>query len=98
MRWVYIGFMEHNFGISESAAARIAYLVSDEPSGSRLRVAVDGGGCSGFQYRFEFDAAPLAEDDKLFRHGQAEVVVDELSLGFIAGGMIDYVEALGASY
>jgi iron-sulfur cluster insertion protein len=86
------------FHISEAAAARITHLVQDEPAGSRLRIAVDGGGCSGFQYRFDFDATSPAEDDHLFHEHGAEVVIDDISLGFLQGSMIDYIDALGASY
>jgi iron-sulfur cluster insertion protein len=86
------------FGISPSAAARIRHLLHDEPAGSRLRIAVDGGGCSGFQYRFAFDAVPPTPEDCVFHEHDAEVVIDDVSLGFLGGAMIDYVDALGASY
>jgi iron-sulfur cluster insertion protein len=87
-----------HFNISDSAAARITHLLLDEPAGSYLRIRVDGGGCSGFQYHFDFDATTPVKDDHMFtRHG-ASVVVDDLSLSFLKGGVIDYVEALGASY
>ena len=86
------------FAISVSASARIVHLLADEPVGSYLRIAVDGGGCSGFQYHFSFDCASLAEDDHRFNDDGACVVIDEISLGFLKHGMIDYVDALGASY
>jgi iron-sulfur cluster insertion protein len=87
-----------SFGISKSAATRIQHLLSDEPTGSRLRIAVDGGGCSGFQYRFAFDATAPTPEDCVFHEHDAEVVIDDISLGFLSGAMIDYVDALGASY
>jgi len=86
-----------SFGISDSAARRIAFLLSDEPAGSVLRVSVLGGGCSGFQYHFEFDAKPLAGDDQLFQKDGAKVVVDQISLGMLNGSQIDFVETLGAA-
>ena len=89
--------MGTTFSISDSAAARIAHLLADEPTGSRLRVSVLGGGCSGFQYHFEFDAKAPAPDDKNFEHDGAKVVVDETSLEMLDGSMIDYVETLGAA-
>ncbi len=89
--------MTDAFTISETATARIAHLLKGEPEGARLRVAVEGGGCSGFQYRFDFDHAPLAEDDRLFGTPTAPVVVDETSLGFVQGATLDYVETLGAA-
>ena len=90
--------MNQEFSISPSAAQRISYLLDDEPDGSYLRITVEGGGCSGFQYKFDFDAQSLASDDKEFTHGKARVIIDTLSLGFVEGSMIDYVENLGASY
>ena len=89
--------MEQAFSISDSASARIAHLLKGEPAGTRLRVAVDGGGCSGFQYKFDFDPAAPTGEDKIFGTDSAPVIVDEISLGFVSGAMLDYVETLGAS-
>ncbi len=83
--------------ISDSAATRIAHLLGTEPEGSKLRVSVLGGGCSGFQYHFEFDPKPLAEDDKIFEKSGAQVVVDDTSLELLNESMIDYIETLGAA-
>ena len=94
---LYIRGMSDRFSISASANARIAHLLKGEPAGTRLRVAVDGGGCSGFQYKFDFDAAAPTAEDTLFGTAEAQVIVDEISLGFISGAMLDYVETLGAS-
>lgn len=85
--------MDTAFDVSPSARERITHLLSDEPQGSRLRVSVLGGGCSGFQYRFDFDAK-LEADDKLF--GEV-VVVDEVSLGLLSGSILDYTQELGGS-
>lgn len=86
-----------NFDISNSAAQRIAHLLHDEPTGSRLRVSVLGGGCSGFQYRFDFDTTEPAGDDVLYEREGAKVVVDETSLELLKGSMLDYVEELGGA-
>jgi iron-sulfur cluster insertion protein len=84
--------------ISERAARRIAHLVATEgEGGTMLRIAVSGGGCSGFQYGFSLDAAHHA-DDRLFREGEATVVVDEISLDLLQGAELDYVEDLVGSY
>ncbi len=91
--------MDTNFDISDSAAQRISYLLSDEPEGSHLRVAVLGGGCSGFQYRFEFDATSPATDDIVYDKEGARVVVDTTSLELLKGSMLDYVADLsGAAF
>jgi iron-sulfur cluster insertion protein len=89
--------MSTAFTVSESAAARIAHLLAGEPAGTRLRVAVEGGGCSGFQYKFDFEQAAPAGDDKIFGDANAPVVIDVTSLEFINGAMLDYVETLGAA-
>lgn len=81
------------FQVSEAAQARVAHLLVGEPAGARLRVSVLGGGCSGFQYHFDFDAAPPAPDDIQVGH----VVIDPTSLELLNGGMLDYVESLGAA-
>jgi len=88
--------MDAQFTISNAAAARIAHLLAGEPAGSRLRIAVEGGGCSGFQYHYDFTATPPEAEDILFGTPQAPVVVDATSLEFLQGAMLDYVATLGA--
>lgn len=83
--------------ITDNAAKRIAHLLSDEPAGTRFRVAVLGGGCSGFQYRFDLDATPLAADDLVTEKAGAVVVIDETSMGLLGGSQLDYVEDLGSA-
>jgi len=85
--------------LSESAARRVAELIRAEGEpGLRLRLAVSGGGCSGFQYGFSFDEAVNA-DDQVFVRDDAQLVVDEISLELLAGAEIDFVEDLmGASF
>jgi len=85
--------------LSDSAARRIAELAAaeDQP-GLMLRVAVTGGGCSGFQYNFAFDDA-RADDDLVIEKLGATVLVDTVSLGFLTGSEIDFVEdMLGSSF
>ena len=93
----YTAFMstENPISLTPGAAKRIAYLISqEEQPGAKLRIAVDGGGCSGFQYRYTFDATQQ-EDDILV---DDLVLVDKLSLDFMAGAVVDYVETLGAAH
>ncbi len=86
------------FTVSDNAAARLHYLLKDEAAGTRLRVAVDGGGCSGFQYRFDFDHKPLTEEDIIIERGNGvEVIIDKISLDFLKGAELDYVETLGSA-
>jgi len=85
--------------ITDKAARRIAALMSEEADpGLMLRVAVSGGGCSGFQYGFSLDNARL-DDDVLFEHAGVKVVIDPTSLELLQGAEIDFVEELvGSSF
>jgi iron-sulfur cluster assembly accessory protein len=79
--------------LSDRAAQRIARLLAREPEGSALRVSVSGGGCSGFQYGFDFDAA-RGPDDLVIERGGAVVLIDSVSLPYMAGSEIDFVDDL----
>jgi iron-sulfur cluster insertion protein len=85
--------------LTAGAARRIALLkVREGAEGAFLRIAVSGGGCSGFQYALSFDET-RAPDDVVFERDGAAVVVDEVSLGLLAGAELDFVEDLmGASF
>ena len=88
--------MTQVFSISESASKRIAFLLETEQK-PYFRVAVDGGGCSGFQYKFDFDTAKT-EDDLVFSTHGITVLVDEMSISFLEHAELDYVEELVGSY
>ena len=79
--------------ISDRAAKRIARILASEPGGTALRISVSGGGCSGFQYSFELDASRLPDDLVVVRDG-AVVLIDSVSLPFVGGSEIDFVEDL----
>lgn len=85
--------------VTESAAKRIAFILSqEEHKGMMLRISVSGGGCSGFQYGFTFDDA-VAQGDLVVERDGATVVIDEISLDLLGGAQIDYVEdMIGASF
>ena len=85
------------FGLSKAAALRITQLLDSEPAGSFFRVAVLGGGCSGFQYDFSIDKN-RQDDDLVFVDHDVEVVVDEMSLELIDHAELDYVQDLMGSY
>ena len=90
--------MTETVSLSERAAKRIAVILKDEPAGAMLRVSVEGGGCSGFQYKFDFDQAKTEDDLVLARDG-ATVLIDSVSQQYMAGAEIDYVDDLiGASF
>jgi iron-sulfur cluster assembly accessory protein len=79
--------------LSESAARRIARILAKEPEGTALRVSVSGGGCSGFQYGFDFDRN-RAEDDFVIARDGATVLIDPVSLPYMDGSVIDFVDDL----
>jgi iron-sulfur cluster assembly accessory protein len=84
--------------VSERAARRIGEILKAEPPGTMLRLSVEGGGCSGFQYRFDMDRAQ-APDDIIVRRDGATVLIDQVSLQFLVGSEIDFVDDLiGASF
>ena len=91
-----IDSLDH-FRISENAARRIAALAAQEGGRPMLRISVSGGGCSGFQYGFDFDETVGAEDQVFERNG-ARVVIDEVSLELLKGSEIDFVEDLMGAY
>lgn len=84
---------EHLVGLTASAARRVAEILQAEAPGSALRVGVDGGGCSGFQYTYDIVGARAAEDLVLERDG-ATVLIDQTSLEFLRGARIDFVDNL----
>ena len=90
---------ERGITVTESAAKRIAFLREQEQVGSaNLRIAVSGGGCSGFQYGLSFDDQ-TNPDDRVFERDGVGVVVDDVSLELITGAEVDFVEDLmGASF
>ncbi|HEV7283560.1 MULTISPECIES: iron-sulfur cluster insertion protein ErpA [Kaistia] len=84
--------------LSDRAAKRIARILSKEPSGTALRVTVSGGGCSGFQYGFDLDAE-RAEDDLVIEKNGATVLIDQISLPYMDGSEIDFVDdVIGQSF
>jgi iron-sulfur cluster assembly accessory protein len=79
--------------VSERAARRIGEILSQEPAGTMLRVSVEGGGCSGFQYKFGTERAK-ADDDIVIERAGATVLIDPISLDYMAGAEIDFVDDL----
>jgi iron-sulfur cluster assembly accessory protein len=87
-----------NITVTERAARQIGRILGREPPGTMLRVSVEGGGCSGFQYKFDIDRSQ-AEDDVVITRDGAAVLIDQISLNYLAGSEIDFVDDLiGASF
>jgi iron-sulfur cluster assembly accessory protein len=90
--------MSAGFTVSDSAAVKISHLIATEPGASLFRVAVNGGGCSGFQYDFGF-ASDAGDDDIIVEKDGAKVAIDSVSLPFLEGAEIDWVDDLiGSSF
>src|ERR1700759_5875963 len=86
------------FTASERPARRIGEILKTEGDGAMLRISVEGGGCSGFQYKFDVEHAQ-AEDDLVIARDSAVVLVDSASVPFLAGSEVDFVDDLiGASF
>ena len=82
--------------LSTSAAARVAAIAVRQEKPAILRLSVEGGGCSGFQYRFALADAPDG-DDLISETDGVRLLVDPVSIDLIAGAQVDYVESLGGS-
>ncbi len=82
--------------LSPSAAARVAKIAEKQGKPAVLRLAVEGGGCSGFQYRFGL-AESIDAEDSIAETDGVRLVVDPVSLDLVAGCVVDYVESLGGA-
>ena len=90
--------MSVNVIVTERAARRIGEILRQEPAGTMLRVSVEGGGCSGFQYKFDTERE-RADDDIVIQQSGATVLIDPVSLNYMAGSEIDLVDDLiGSSF
>jgi iron-sulfur cluster assembly protein len=84
--------------LTPTAAAKVKELMSEEPEGEALvlRVAIQGGGCSGFQYGLGFDSGPAEGDEQVEQHG-VTVVIDPYSAPYLKGATIDFLSGLAES-
>jgi iron-sulfur cluster assembly accessory protein len=90
--------MAANVIVTERAAQKIGEILGREPAGTMLRISVEGGGCSGFQYKFDTDRSK-ADDDIVIERSGATVLIDPVSLDYMAGAEVDFVDDLiGASF
>jgi iron-sulfur cluster assembly accessory protein len=85
-----------DIALSPSAAARVAAIAARQRKPAILRLSIDGGGCAGFQYRFEL-AEAVADDDTVAREDGVTLVVDPVSLDLVRGSTVDFVESLGGA-
>ena len=89
---------EQLVSVTERAARRVAEIIAGEDEATMLRVSVDGGGCSGFSYKFDLVSEKNDDDLVIEGHG-ATVLIDQMSLIYMGGSEIDFVdELIGASF
>jgi len=86
---------EPDITLTESAAKRVAWIAERQSRPAILRLAVDGGGCAGFTYKFEL--ADQTDDDTVAETGGVKLVVDPVSLDLVRGSAVDFVEDLGGA-
>lgn len=79
--------------LTDAAASRIMKIISGEPDKTALRVSVEGGGCSGFSYRFDLTGTRNDDDVAIEKNG-ATVLIDEISMVYMGGSVIDFVDDL----
>src|SRR5690606_26260239 len=92
----YIGSMAGMLTLSPEAAKRVAWIAERQAKPAMLRLSVEGGGCSGFQYKF--DLAETAEaDDNISETDGVKLLVDPISLDLVAGSTVDFVQSLGGA-
>jgi len=86
--------VEQNAEITDAAAAKVKKLIEEEGNPTlKLRVTVSGGGCSGFQYGFDFDENVADDDIKVEKDG-VTMLIDNMSMQYLAGSAVDYLEGL----
>lgn len=90
---VQISVPEGEVDVSVAAAKRVAKILSTEPEMNALRVSVEGGGCSGFSYKFDL-TKDMQDDDLVLSKEGAKVVIDPISLEYMGGSLIDFVDDL----
>lgn len=87
---------EPQITLTQNAARRVAWIASRQHKPAILRLAVDGGGCAGFTYKFELAAQPETDDEIVETDG-VTLIVDPISLDLVRGSAVDFVEDLGGA-
>lgn len=88
--------MSEALTLTPAAAKRVAWIAEKQAKPAILRLSVEGGGCSGFQYKFDLSDAP-ENDDSISETDGVKLLVDPISLDLIAGSTVDFVESLGGA-
>ncbi len=88
--------MAETLTLTPAAAKRVSWIAEKQSKPAILRLSVEGGGCSGFQYKFDLADAPDG-DDSISETGGVKLVVDPVSLDMVSGSVVDFVESLGGA-
>ncbi|MCK0129732.1 iron-sulfur cluster assembly accessory protein [Erythrobacter sp. F6033] len=88
--------MAETLTLTPAAAKRIAWIADKQTKPAILRLSVEGGGCSGFQYKFDLADSPES-DDSISETDGVKLVVDPMSLDLVGGSVVDFVESLGGA-
>lgn len=88
--------MSEALTLTPAAAKRVAFIAEKQTKPAILRLSVEGGGCSGFQYKFDLADAPDG-DDSVSETDGVKLVVDPVSLDLVGGSVVDFVESLGGA-
>jgi len=80
--------------VSDAAIKRIAAILSADPAKSALRISVEGGGCSGFSYKYDLVDEPAGDDDLVIERQGARIYLDAVSLMYMGGSQVDFVDDL----
>ena len=90
-RWIIMD--QTAVSITKNAAEKIKDLLTEEESNMKMRLSISGGGCSGFQYGFDFDS-DYGDDDIIFSENGAELVIDKVSIVYLNGSIVDFEDKL----
>ncbi|MEP2735285.1 MAG: iron-sulfur cluster assembly accessory protein [Erythrobacter sp.] len=88
--------MSEALTLTPAAAKRVAWIAEKQAKPAILRLSVEGGGCSGFQYKFDLSDAPEG-DDSISETNGVKLLVDPISLDLVGGSVVDFVESLGGA-
>jgi iron-sulfur cluster insertion protein len=88
--------MVSNITLTQAAAERVSSIAKKQSKAAILRLSVEGGGCSGFQYKFDLDDAPK-KDDAISETDGVRLIVDPMSMDLVSGSVVDFVESLGGA-
>lgn len=90
---------KHEVAATDAAMIRIAKIIGEEDNADSLRISVEGGGCSGFSYKFDLEKDESKKDDMVIARNGGKILIDSLSLMYMGGSVVDFVDdIMGQSF